>query len=108
MDVPAAGDGYFVAASVSLPVPPQPWLRLAHVHGYDGRDGSRARLRVLVETDDGVPGAPGETERDVSYLVAKPKVDLLLPLASAMPGGKAEAYGALSVVAQNRFRKLDA
>lgn len=47
----------------------------------------------------GALDSPGETERDVSYLVAKPKVDLLLPLASAMPGGKAEAYGAVSVVA---------
>ena len=47
----------------------------------------------------GALDSPGETERSVSYLVAKPKIDLNLPLASVAMLGESSLYGALSVVA---------
>jgi hypothetical protein len=47
----------------------------------------------------GAIDSPGETERSVAYLVAKPKVDLSLPLAHQALVGDSSLYGALSVVA---------
>jgi len=47
----------------------------------------------------GAIDSPGETERSVVYLVAKPKVDLSLPLPSQTLLGESSLYGALSVVA---------
>ena len=41
----------------------------------------------------------GETERSTAYLVAKPKIDLQLPLANYALVGASSLYGALSVVA---------
>ncbi len=41
----------------------------------------------------------GETERSTAYLVAKPKIDLKLPLANVALLGESSLYGALSVVA---------
>jgi hypothetical protein len=47
----------------------------------------------------GAIDSPGETERSTAYLVAKPKVDLNLPLDDYALVGKSSLYGALSVVA---------